>query len=203
MYADEVRIFVPVRKCECTLTTTGMQIVSGAFASCEPKGSVQDSEYFCLPIGDADVDELITVARVPADGSPEDIVSDPTLGIRSLSKRALVLEAQSPLHLVNHYPHNPFCEICLHAHLRHKRSARTTEKSDDGLPPIRRRMQRIACDLIIISKSHEDILRISADGHTCALQIRDLWSGFTLTSPLKKAWVPFIKECLKWFVGPG
>ena len=150
-----------------------------------------------------DVDEELTLSDVPAEGSPEEILSDPSIGIRSMSRRALVLEAESPKHLVNHHPHNPFCEICKNAHLKHMRMAHTGERSDDGLPPIKQRLQVLACDVVVVAKSHVDVSRRAADGSTGALAVRDAYSGLSLTFPLSRTTQEKVEECLKWFVGVG
>ena len=36
---------------------------------------------------------------------------------RSMSKRALRLEADSALHSCSHFPHNPLCEVCQLSHM--------------------------------------------------------------------------------------
>ena len=78
--------------------------------ACDPPSAVgaQDAEYVAPPVGGGDVDELMTVADVPVEGAPEDIIGDPTIRVRSLSKRALILEAASHKHQQSHFPHNPF-----------------------------------------------------------------------------------------------
>ena len=56
-------------------------------------------------------DQIVEVPDVPYD----------TTGFvrkRSMSKRALRLEADSALHSCSHFPHNPLCEVCLLSHMR-------------------------------------------------------------------------------------
>ena len=74
------------------------------------EGEAQD-DWLCTLCCPGDVDEIVTVEDVVTDGAPDAAASDPVSKIRSMSKRALLLEAVSPRHLMSHYPHNPFCEM--------------------------------------------------------------------------------------------
>ena len=50
----------------------------------------------------------LTAARPRADAdSPDSIAEDKSIRIRSMSRRALILEAESVEHKRDHYPHNP------------------------------------------------------------------------------------------------
>ena len=145
LYADRVENFVPVRKEE----TTFSPIDEGGGIKSVPNPRIpgntamvrEDSEFRCIPclVGreKTSVDDPLSVTDVLVEGSPDEIVADPTVEIRTRSARQLILDAQSADHLVSHYPHNPMCEICCQAHLKHQRYSRQAGvRSDDGLPAI-------------------------------------------------------------------
>ena len=58
----------------------------------------------------------------------EDALTDETIGKRSMSVKELLKEAESPLHIVSHYPHNPYCEVCKLAHMRQRSYAHKNER---------------------------------------------------------------------------
>ena len=117
----------------------------------------------------------------PADG-PAD---DGFIHVRSMSKRALMLEAASPMHLSSHFPHNPYCQICCISHLRAKRYARTLPGEDSGLPKPTGPNQWITTDSIIVESRHSDMARVSSSGHTVIHTIRDMYSGMPLAVPMR------------------
>ena len=151
-YADRVEENVPIFKeditigeaCPCPAAMNFLQ--SSALPA-----AIVDSEFVCVPCGE-DLDDFMTVPDVPCDGCVEEIVEDPTLRMRSMSKRALILEANSPAHRCSHYPHNPFCEICVRSHMRQKSVARKKEREDDGLVAITLPRQRLSADHMIVER---------------------------------------------------
>ena len=82
---------------------------------------------------------------------------DKTIVYRSMSKEALLAEAKSPEHLLNHHPHNPLCEICCEANMRQKRYHRTTEKDDDQLAGVSEARTQLSSDFIVIARSLTDV----------------------------------------------
>ena len=102
---------------------------------------------------------------------------------RSMSKSALLREASSPEHLASHFPHNPFCVVCIRAHMRQRRFARRSQADDDGIPPVTEPLKQLSSDTIIIAVNSSDKSRRSSSGCTTIHTIRDSFSGFTLAVP--------------------
>ena len=72
-----------------------------------------------LEDADVEIDVPLTITDVVCDeNDPDQIILDPSIRTRSMSKRALILEAASEEHKKAHYPHNPFCDICNRSHRR-------------------------------------------------------------------------------------
>ena len=65
------------------------------------------------------------------EGESTRATADQSIWFRSRSKAALIEEAKSPKHLMNHYPHNPYCEVCVRSHMRQRSFNRTKEKTDE------------------------------------------------------------------------
>ena len=127
---------------------------------------------------DEDLNIPMSVPSEPVeDEAVEDVPTCPYLFVRSKSKRALIEEASSLRHLCSHYPFNPFCEICVKANMRRKRSHKKTDREGDGLPPPTGPRQQCSTDIIIVSKSASDPKRVSAKGETFAHTVRDSYSG--------------------------
>ena len=101
------------------------------------------------------LDEVMTVPDVPCDEDPVE-AGDRTIRLRTKTKEFLMEEAQSARHKRSHYPHNPFCNVCVQAHLRQQTFKRRGEKSDDGLPAVIAPLTEIGTDTMIIAKSGLD-----------------------------------------------
>ena len=105
---------------------------------------------------------------------------------RSMSVEALKAEAVSPQHLMSHFPHNPYCEVCIEAHMKQRRFARTSERDDDMLGKVCEPCQRLSTDTIIVARSVGAPTKQASDrGHTTIHTIRDAWSGMFHAVPLK------------------
>ena len=57
--------------------------------------------------------------------NPDEVVEDPSVNFRSLSKEALLAEAKTKEHLSSHFPYNPYCPICRIACMKQKRHGKT------------------------------------------------------------------------------
>ena len=121
--------------------------------------------------------EIIQVPDVPFDDSG-------FVRKRSLSKRALLLEADSSLHQAAHFPHNPLCEICGLSHMRAASFHRSVpaDRSDQFAPTGPNQMY--SADTLIISRSKVFSdptvpipAKVSGEGHSNSFGIRDCYSG--------------------------
>ena len=102
-----------------------------------------------------------------------------------MSIKELLLELETPLHKVSHYPHNPYCEVCRLAHMRQRSYAHKKEREDDELPKLTGPLQELGVDCIIVSKTsalkqlildeYDD--KVSASGNIVSLAVRGHWSG--------------------------
>ena len=109
---------------------------------------------------------------------------------RSMSKRALLIEAESSLHQASHFPHNPFCEICGLSHMRAASFHRSVpaDRSDQFAPTGPNQMY--SADTLIISRSKVSAdpsvpipAKVSGEGHSNSFGIRDCYSGCGLMFP--------------------
>ena len=133
-----------------------------------------------------DMDANISVADVPieeGDGGGPDISEDSTIRIRSLSKRDLCLECNTLKHKTYHFPHNPYCPICVEANMRQRSFARASEPEDDGLNAFDAPLKRLGADIIVVSISSTDQNRVSASSNMVAHTIRDQYSGMATALP--------------------
>ena len=219
-YADRVDEFVPIFKEQFTLGARSKATSASNFLNStaipaipdvandppdEPADSDADlfgdfktddeAEEVCQEV---DIDVPMTLPDVPTDGDPDDIVADVTIRTRSMSKRALILEANSIEHKRDHFPHNPYCEICVRAHMRQRSVSRKKEKTDDLLPAIKKVGERLAADHMIIHKSHSDGSTMNV-----SLAIRDEYSGAGLACPRRTRSKTNNYNDLKFFVGRG
>jgi len=130
-------------------------------------------------------------------------VNDPTIRIRSMSKKALLQELVSPAHRLSHYPHNPYCEVCIRANMKHRRYAhKANARADDGLDSPTAPLMVRATDVIVISKSSLDKTRATSEGHAFVHIIRDFYSGACMAYALKAHTRDALFEDLKHFAGP-
>ena len=97
-----------------------------------------------------------------------------------MSKRALIAEAKSIHHQTCHFPHNPFCEICIEANMRQMRFARASLRTDDGLKPFYGFLEVLSADSILVSIKGDDVKRISASSNSVIHTVRDAFSGMAL-----------------------
>ena len=203
-YANRLEDNVPIWRESLTLHPSTKAVATTNYLasalSCED-GTHGGYEYLCLPVGVADIDENLTVADVPCEGTPEEVINDATVRTRSMSRRALILEAQSPEHLMAHFPHNPFCEICVRAHMRQRRAARTTPAQDDQLSAVKEPRKVLGADTMIVAKSATDGTRTSASGSSVSFTIRDQYSGMGLGFPQTARTKNDNYKHLKFFVG--
>ena len=150
------------------------------------------------------VDEVIEVPEVPSE-------TGMFARKRSMSKRSLILEANSPLHLCGHYPHNPLCDVCRVAHLQHKSYHRTTPADRSDLPQPTGPGQLLSADTLIISRAAAETSnqkpagpqRTSMEGHSCGFTVRDTYSGVGLVFPQRRRNQDANYRAFKHFQGPS
>ena len=130
-----------------------------------------------------DADEEFTITDVPVDGPPDEIALDETILIRRMSRKALMLEATSKNHLIAHHFHNPFCNICIRAHMKQRRYAKKTEAEGDGLTNVTEPLKQLGTDTMIIAKAANDERRSSASNNISIHTIRDEYSGMSYAVP--------------------
>ena len=146
---------------------------------------------------------MFDVPDVPLEeGASEDLHTDHSIRVRKMSKASLIAEAGTMKHKMSHFPHNPFCEVCVRAHLRQRRYARRSEPSDSGLQPPTKPWQQLSSDDIIIAKSADDSTRISASGHTVVHCILDTYSGCGIGVPCKHKLADVHYKNFRMFAGP-
>ena len=98
----------------------------------------------------------MTITDVVCDeNDPDQIILDPSIRTRSMSKRALILEAASEEHKKAHYPHNPFCDICNRSHMRQASVNVKKERKDEDLPPLTGKLQRLSADHMYMQRSSD------------------------------------------------
>ena len=103
---------------------------------------------------------------------PDQIILDPSIRTRSMSKRALILEAASEKHKKAHYPHNPYCEICDRSHMRQASVNVKKERNDDELPPLTGKLQRLSADHMYMQRSSD-----GGETEYVGFGVRDEYSG--------------------------
>ena len=82
------------------------------------------------------------------------------LRVRKRPKRFLEAEAQSKEHQASHFPHRPYCNICVEVHLKQKRFAKKAgTRSDDGLPAVTGTNQRLSSDTMIVARSKKLMMK--------------------------------------------
>ena len=207
-YAHRVRQNVPIFKEEVTI---GPRVVApnavhyfGAAAGVADDENIPSEEH--MKSLSEELDEQVRVPDVPVPepekGSSPD---DPSLGYRSMSKRALLKEARSKEHMSSHFPHNPLCEVCVRAHLRQRRYARKSDKDDDQLAPATGPWQQLGCDFIVVSKTREGgtgkIANLSVNGHSTIFILRDQYTGSSVGFPMKERSSDAVYKACRAFMG--
>lgn len=133
-------------------------------------------------------------AAVPSDADSEDAGEEPMTRMQRL-----VSEAQSPEHLICHFPKNPACPICNRSRMYKKKTQRVRRdplKERGELEPTTSFGERLATDFIIVQKS--------ASGKENAVQvIRDEHSGWIRAYPVTKRDTPTVVRNLLNFLGPS
>ena len=201
LYANRVEDNAPIFREKMTLS------LSKKDAACPNYLALPSSERLppdplllqCCP---ADVDEVVTVSDAVFEESLDDKGPDMMTRHRSMSKRALLLEAQSPQHLVSHHPHNPYCETCILAHLKQSRMHRKTPAADDELPATTDTGQKLSADHIIVARdANPNDPKAAFTGETYAFSVRDRFSGMALVFPQTKKNKEETYKALKFFQG--
>ena len=96
------------------------------------------------------------MTEVPVEGPPEEFHLDESIRIRRMGRKALLLEAKSEKYLAAHTPHNPLCEVCVRAHMRHRQYAKTREPDDKQLENVSEPLKQLGTDTMIIAKAAAD-----------------------------------------------
>ena len=113
-----------------------------------------------------------------------------------MSKRALILEAASLKHKRSHYPHNPYCDICLRSHMRQMSMSQKKERKDDELPAISKCFERISADNMMHQQK-----RVGSLEYYTSFTVRDEYSGVGIADPKKNRTMETNRLTLKNFVG--
>ena len=107
--------------------------------------------------------------------------ADLTLTSRKMSPRALIIEASSKEHQKTHYPHNPYCSICVESNQTQMRFARSGDRKDDMLDAVIAILKMLSADHLVICKAKAD--SDSPDSDIAVLTVRDTFSGIVMTYP--------------------
>jgi len=131
---------------------------------------------------------------VPSDADLEDAAEEP---VDRMTR--LIREAQSPEHLIAHFPKNPACPICNRSRMYRKRVRKL--RSDPlhdrgGLEPVTQFGERISTDFIIVQK-----LALGKDNTVQV--VRDEYSGWLRAFPISKRDTPTVVKNLLSFLGPS
>ena len=165
----------------------------------------EEGEAEVVPLEDSeDPTQVITVEDVLCEEclAPTEPTDD-TIGYRSMSREALQKEARSLRHMASHFPHNPYCWVCIQANMRQRRFAKKGEPEDDGLQRVTKPNQRYSTDIVIVAKAKEDTANRSSDGDVCIQPVRDVFSGAALATALRERGFDRIYNNLKFFAGPA
>ena len=113
-----------------------------------------------------------------------------------MTKRALIVEAASEEHKRSHFPHNPYCDICVRAHMRQHTMSRKEERKDEELPAVTTLFERISADHMYHERPREDGMV-----HYISFTIRDEYNGCGIAHPRKTRSQKCNYRDLKRFVG--
>ena len=89
-------------------------------------------------------DQLVT--------SPDEVLDDPSVVFRSISKETLIAEAKTKEHQASHFPFNPYCPICKIACMKQKRHGRTKGRGEDVAKQWTTPIQGISTDTMFVSQ---------------------------------------------------
>ena len=110
-------------------------------------------------------------------------------------------EAESPEHMLTHFPKNPFCKICNVAKNTSRRVAHKPDsKDDDFVDPPKEVFEQLATDDVILAKGSEH-MGVGVGGIRSHHVIRDIKSGARLAYPLSKRDAQAHARNLRHFVG--
>ena len=116
-------------------------------------------------------------------------------------------EAQSARHKRSHYPHNPFCNVCVQAHLRQQTFKKKGEKGDDGLPAVTEKNQVLSADWFIAQRSASGVTKRGsvkeAIEEYASFGVRDAYSGVGICQPKTSRTKDKCYGDLKGFTGPS
>ena len=127
---------------------------------------------------------------------------DDSVSYRSMSRASLRAEAVSPAHLASHFPHNPYCEICIRAHLKQSRVHKRTPPDDDQMSATTDVGQKLSADhIIIVREANSNDSRAGAEGESYAFSVRDRYSGIALIFPQNRKTMEENYKALKFFQG--
>ena len=105
-------------------------------------------------------------------------------------------------HQLCHFPHDPSCETCVRAHMKHQQTAKKRPAVVRGLgAQLCAPCQELSTDTIIMSKGHDD-RRMSSDGALYVHTIRDKYSGLSLAVPQHSKSVEAHVANFRKFCGP-
>ena len=114
---------------------------------------------------------------------------------------ALRKEAESPEHMLTHFPKNPFCRICnIAKNTSRKVAHKPDSKDDDYVDPPKEAFEQLATDDVILAKGSEH-MGVGIGGIRSHHVIRDVKSGARLAYPLSKRDAPSHARNLRHFVG--
>ena len=86
--------------------------------------------------------------------------------------------------------------------MKQRRYTRQGQREDDQLEPPAEPNEAYSSDSLIVSRSHDDPLRVSAGGNSTVHTIRDLYSGMLYGVPLKARTKNAMYQNFKFFAGP-
>ena len=153
----------------------------------KPAESEQGGAAPSAPKGDSHPLDDVPLADL-ADGEP-------------LKADALKKEAETPEHMLTHFPKNPFCRICnIAKNTSRKVAHKPDSKDDDHVDPPKEVFEQLATDDVILAKGSEH-MGVGIGGIRSHHVIRDVKSGARLAYPLSKRDAPSHARNLRHFVG--
>ena len=123
-----------------------------------------------IPDEDAIVEDVPDVPLADPEGVQE---ADIALIYRKMSQHALIAEAGSKEHQKTHYPHNPYCNICVESNRIQMRFVRTGDRKDDGLDAVIVIFKMLSSDHLVICRAKDD--SENPDNDIACLTARDVF----------------------------
>ena len=134
-----------------------------------------------IPDEDAIEEDVPDVPLADPEGVQE---ADQILTYRKISQRAVIIEAGSPAHQKTHYPHNPYCSICVESNQIQMRFVKTGDRKDDGLDAVIQPLKMLSSDHLVLCRANSDADNPEQD--IACLTVRDVLSGAVMTYPGKR-----------------